>query len=237
MPKKSITPFTYYTFRYDYPDEEMVYKVMNSIKRLFPKYAIFREISDKVQKPHLQGKIGVALSLIQTRKNLRADLPNVFEGTNYSISNIDDDTAYNSYIAKEGNLVSSNIDIFTSEYIKEQVDKHNQLKIAFESKKQKRLTTKTFTQMVMEEFIKKYPIEVDYIRQPFYKPSDYEKKLYDDACNTLLDYLLQRLGDVVKIFDNQILQRHYTGIKNGILRRDARCSKEVTKMYSNIIQL
>lgn len=170
------------------------------------------------------------------RKNLRADLPNVFEGTNYSISNIDDDIAYNSYIAKEGNLVASNIDTFTPEFIQEQVDKHKQLKTAFESKKQKKESTTTFTQKVMADFILKFPIETDHIRSPFYKPNDYEKKVYDNACRTLLKFILKRLGDVVKVFDDNVLQRMYTGIKNGILQSDDRCCDEVVKMYENRIQ-
>lgn len=237
MPKKSITPFTYYTFRYDFPNEDMIDKVMNCIKRLFPKYAIFREISDEVEKPHLQGKIGVALSLIQARKNLQADMPGVFVKTNYSLKEITKPEGYDGYIAKHGNVVGCNIDTFTPEFIQEQVDKHKQLKTAFESKKQKKESTTTFTQKVMADFILKFPIETDHIRSPFYKPNDYEKKVYDNACRTLLKFILKRLGDVVKVFDDNVLQRMYTGIKNGILQADEKCCEEVVNMYENRIQL
>lgn len=236
MPKKSETPFSYYTFRYDYPNEEMLQKVVSCVKRLFPKYVLFKEVSDVVKKPHLQGKVGVALSLIHARKKLRLDLPNVFVGTNYSMTQIDDEEAYDSYIAKEGNIVVCNIEKFTEEFIEEQVEKHIGLKTAFESKKQKKLS-KSFTLEVADDFVEEFPIESDYLQMRFYKPSDYERELYEKACEKLLNFLIKRMGSVAKIHDDVIIQRLFNGVKNSIVVRNEKCCEQVVKMYKNRIEI
>lgn len=237
MPKQSTTPFTYYSFRYDYDDLVLLGKIKKYIEVNIPKYAIFDEISDDVKKKHIQGKIGVKLSLVQLKKNLNKEFPNVFVRSNYSIADIKKPDDYDSYIAKDGKVFMNNIPEFTQEYITEQVKKHKTLVTAFENKKQKSESSKTFTEKVTEDFIKENPIDCDYIRSPFYKPNDYEKKLYDIACQKLLQYILKRLGKISKVFDDNILQRMYNGIKNGIIQTDDKCSHLVMKSYENRIQL
>lgn len=236
MPKKSTTPYTLYTFRYDFKCDILVDKISKFIVRSYPLYAIFKEISDVVQKPHIQGKIGVALSLVQLRKQFKAEFPGVFEASNYSISLVEKPDEYDKYIAKEGNKLCCNDTRFTEEFIQEQVASHKTLKTAFESKKQKLEGAKTFTEKVSDDFIKLFPIDCDNIRFPFYKPTDSEKSLYDTSCEKLLKYILKRLGNISKVFDDNILQRMYNGVKNAILQADDRCSQGVLEMYKNRIQ-
>lgn len=237
MPKKSITPFTYYTFRFDYQNEEQLEKIKTYILGNVPKYAIFREISDVVGKPHIQGKVGIALSDEQLRKNIRAALPNMFIRSNYTIAAITDSDLYDSYICKDGVVFMNNV--FTSEYILEQVEIRKQNKVAFETKIQKAKSAPvTFTHSVFVDFCKLFPHDVTQIQlgKP-YNASDYEKASYLKACNVLLSYILKRLGKIAKVFDDNVLQRMYNGIKNSIIELDDTSSANNYKTYENRIVL
>lgn len=236
MPKKSSTPFTYYTFRYDYDNDQIIEKIKTYIVTNYPKYALFLEVSQEVNKKHIQGKIGVALSAIQLRKQLKKQFPDVFFKTNYSISDINEPEKYDSYICKDGKPLCNNI--FTQEYIDEQVKIHSEKVIAFKSKEQKKKVL-NFTQQVLEDFMKEFPLDVNQIRYHYYdvKPSDYIIQRYKESTENLLAYILKRLGRVVKVFDDNILQRMYTGIKNSIITSDDNSSCKLIEQYKNRIVL
>lgn len=236
MPKKSITPFTFYTFRFDYQNEEQLEKIKTYILGNIPKYAIFKEISDVVAKPHIQGKIGLSLSVEQTRKNFKKDLPNMFCKSNYTITHINTEN-WDSYICKDGVVFMNNV--FTEEYINEQVEIRKKNKLAFEAKKEKaKAAPVTFTHSVFTEFCKLFPHDVTQIQlgKP-YNPSDYEKASYLKACNVLLSFILKRLGKIAKVFDDNVLQRMYNGIKNSIIELDETSSANNYKTYENRISL
>lgn len=238
MPKTSSTPFAYYTFRFDYTDDSMCDKIKNYIIRDYPKYALFLEVSTEVQKKHIQGKIGKALSLVQIRKHLLKEFPNTFNKSNYSLGEIKKPDEYDSYICKDGKVLCNNV--FETDYINAQVDKHKKLVIAFENKKQKKESALTFTQKVFNDFVIENPLDVRDIQigyQTVWKPTESERKRYDNACENLLKYILKRLGKVVKVFDDNILQRMYTGIKNSVLMLDENCLEPVVKSYKNRINL
>ena len=235
MPKKSITPFTYYTFRFDYADDNQLEKIKKYIIRDFPKYAMFIEISTEVKKQHIQGKIGRALSLEQTRKLLIKEFPNTFTRSNYSMSLIDKPEEYDSYICKDGKVLCNNV--FEPDYIQAQVDKHKELVVAFKKKKEKTQNI-TFTQKIFNDFQIDNPLDVrDIIYRKEYNPTDEDIKCYDKACQTLLTYILKRLGKAVKCFDTNILQRMYNAIKNSILTLNPNYELNVFKDYKNLIQL
>jgi hypothetical protein len=105
------------------------------------------------------------------------------------------------------------------------------------SQNKKNLRRKTFLQKVVDEFIKEYPDETIYIQREFYKPNDYEKKLYTDACEELLNFLLLKLASNAKMFDDNILQRMYNGIKNSIILLEPNNVGYFGKKYKNVIQL
>jgi hypothetical protein len=238
MPKKSNTPFTYYTFRYDYTDDNQLEKIKNYIIRDYPKYAIFKEVSTEVGKNHIQGKIGRALSLIQIRKHLLNEFPDVFTRSNYSLSEIKNPDEYDSYICKDGKPLCNNI--FTEEYIKAQVEKHKTLVVAFEKKKQKKESATTFTLKVAQDFVIENPLDVRDIQSGYatrWKPTESELKRYDDACGNLLKFILKRLGKVAKCFDSNILQRMYTGIKNHVILLDDYCIESNFEKHKKFIQL
>lgn len=234
MPKVSQTPFTYYTFRYDYQDDNEVEKIRKYIIREIPKYAIFIEISSEVEKKHIQGKLGKALSLVQLRKHFKEEFPNMFVKSNYSIGDIKDPEKYDSYICKDGNPLCNNV--FEPEYIEEQVLLHKSKVVAFEKKKEKQVTG-TFTQKVFHDFCIEFPHDVVSIQHLAYKPSDYEKKQYDNSCKVLLKFILKRLGRAVKVFDDNILQRMYTGIKNSVIQLDDASGEKQFDLYENRIQM
>lgn len=235
MPKKSSTPFTYYTFRYDYDNDQIIEKIKTYIVTNYPKYAIFIEVSQEVQKKHIQGKIGVALSEEQLRKQFKKQFPDVFVKSNYSISSVKEPEKWDSYICKDGKPLCNNI--FTQEYIDEQVKIHSEKVIAFKSKEQKKVLN--FTQQVLEDFMKEFPLDVNQIRYHYYdvKPSDYIIQRYKESTENLLGYILKRLGKVVKVFDDNILQRMYTGIKNSIITSDDNSSCKLIEQYKNRIVL
>lgn len=234
MPKSSVTPFQYYTFRYDYTSQEEVEKIKDYIMKQIPKYAIFDEVSDVVGKSHIQGKIGKALSGVQLRKHFKAEFPGYFVKSNYSIKEIQDEEKYDSYICKGGVIVCNNV--FTDEYIAAQVEKHKQCVTELKQKKEKIINI-PFTQQVAKDFKRLYPHDVKDIQWTPYKPSDSDKKRYEDACEKLLGYILKRLGDVAKVFDDNILQRMYNGIKNVFIQEDEECSAFYIKQYKNRINL
>lgn len=219
MPKSSVTPFAYYTFRYDYTDAVLLDKIVKYIMREFPKYAIFDEISEVVGKSHAQGKIGKSLSIEQVRKHFHKEFPGVFIRTNYSITLIKDEDAYDSYICKDGKVLCNNV--FDNEYIDAQIEKHKQCKSEAKEKKIKietKLSNQTFTQSVFMGFKNEHFDYYNHIKYAVtYKPTEDETMLHDIACERLLAYLLKRLGNIVKVFDDTVLQRMYTGVKNAIL--------------------
>lgn len=234
MPKSTTTPFTYYSFRYDYTDDDIVQKIKNYVLREIPKYALFLEVSQDVKKKHIQGKLGKNISEEQLRKHFKKEFPNTFEKSNYSISVIKDPEAYDSYICKEGNVLCNNV--FTDDYIDSQKVKHDDLHAKFLVKKEK-IQTQTFTQKVFNDFCKECPQDVKDIQERFHMESDYHKDIYDKACKNLLLFLLKRLGNVVKVFDDVVLQRMYNGLKNSIIYLDAECSQKWLDSYVDRIQL
>lgn len=235
MPKASVTPFTYYTFRYDYTDEQQLDAIMNYIVAQCPKYAIFKEVSDVVGKNHVQGKIGKAMSNGQLRKNLVAEFPKLFNRSNYSCTYIDKPEEYDSYICKQGNPVINNI--FTPEYIADAVQLHKDKVAEFTKKETKRSTVLPFTHKVALDFMLELPIEASIIQSPHYKPNDYELKVYQESCDKLLMFLLKRLGKIAKCFDDNILQRMYNGIKNYIVMLDGKASTHQLSTYKGRLDL
>lgn len=235
MPKHSVTPFTYYTFRYDYTDEQQLDNIMKYIVAQCPKYAIFKEVSDVVGKNHVQGKIGKAMSNGQLRKNLLAEFPNLFNRSNYSCTVIEKPEEYDSYICKQGEAVINNI--FTPEYIADAVKLHKDKIAEFTKKETKRSTVLPFTHRVALDFMVEHSIEASIIQKPEYKPNDYELKVYQKACDDLLLFLLKRLGKIAKCFDDNILQRMYTGIKNYIVTQDAQGTCKQLSIYKGRLDL
>lgn len=239
MPKQSITPYTEYTFRYDYKDDAIVEKIKNYIIREIPKYAIFDEISEKTEKPHLQGKIGKALSLDQLRKHFHKEFPGVFCKSNYSITLIQDPSHWDSYICKDGKVLCNNI--FSQEFIDAQVHIREVNKIEHQLKKEKnvkKMASTSFTQQVFNEFKNSNPIEMNHIKCGLdYCASDTDILYYDKACEKLLGFLLKRLGNIVKVFDDVVLQRMYTGIKNAILNEGQDFNPILVSQYKKRIQL
>lgn len=236
MPKKSNTPFTYYSFRYDYQTDDEIERIKSYIIREIPKYAIFIEISTEVGKKHIQGKLGKCLSEVQLRKHLKEEFPQ-FEKSNYSIAVIKDIEKYDSYICKDGKPLCNNV--FTEEYILEQVNKHVNLVQDNIIRKDKIKASIPFTQKVFEEFVKKHSAHVAHIQtySYLYNPTDYERDSYDKSCEFLLGFLLKHLGGVVKVFDDCVLQRMYTGLKNSILQMDESSANKQLKYYSSKINL
>lgn len=235
MPKTITTPFTYYAFRFDYTSTDEMEKVKAYIIREIPKYAIFDEVSTEVGKNHIQGKLGKCISQEQLRKHLKKQFPQM-KKTNYSLTDIAEPEKYDSYICKDGKVLCNNV--FTDEYIKEQVVIREQKQAEFK-KKEKKTKTKPFTQIVFEDFIKEYKAEVETIQLFSYKfnPTDYEIKRVTLAQEALLGYILKRLGLVVKVFDDNVLQRMYNGIKNSVLLLDPNSAEQQKKYYSSRIEL
>lgn len=234
MPRKSSTPFTYYSFRFDYETEKQKNDCKDLILRECPKYAIFDEVSDEVGKHHLQGKIGKEMSDEQLRKRFKAALPNYFNKSNYSLAHIMEPENYDSYICKDGNVVINNI--FSQEYIDAQVQKRVEKKVAFENKKQKQKSSVPFTQKVAFDFVSENPSEARVIQQSqnLYKV---EEKAMVKAHEDLLKFLLKRLGKAAKVFDDNVLQRMYTGVKNYIIQLDENASNFYADRVKNSIDL
>lgn len=237
MPKKSSTPFTFYTFRFDCDDVVIIDKIKNFVIRDMPKYALFTEVSSDVGKQHIQGKIGKALSEEQLRKHFKKEFPNLFVKSNYSITTIKDPEDYDSYICKDGVVLCNNV--FTDEYIQEQVALRKKNVAAFTAKKEKTKSAVSFTELVSRDFIKEFPDHVLAIQMSYYeyKPSEYEKKSTETSCKFLLNYILKRLGKVAKVFDDNVLQRMYNGVKNAIIQLDDNAAAGFSKIFESRILL
>lgn len=239
MGRKSQTSFTYYTFRFDV-DWQVESILLNQLKSYiiseFPKYAIFREISDKTKKPHLQGKIGKALSIEQIRKNLRKQFPNVFTESNYSIADIKTE-GYDSYICKSQNVFCNNI--FTDEEIKNFNDVFEEVKQELNSKK-KRSKAKSFLQNVVDQFIEQNLDDVNTIIHYTiysYKLTEIELEQMNNSKKRLFKFLMKNLGKSAKIFDTNILQRMYNGILNSLIQSNDNASEVFSNKILENIQL
>ena len=237
MPKSSNTPFTYYTFRYDYDDEVVRDKIISYIKREFPKYAIFDEISEEVKKKHIQGKIGKAMSSEQIRKLFKKEFPNIFCKSNYSIKDIVKPDEYDSYICKDGEVLLNNV--FDDDYIAEQVKKREDNKKIYQAKVVKSKSAATFTQKLFTEFRDDYTCEFNTIYTYSYMKgiSDHEMTQLQQSKEVLLNFILKRLGNLVKVFDTTVLQRIYNGIKNAIESSDEDGALRATNYYKTQIVL
>ena len=227
MPKASTTPYTEYTFRYDYKDEIDKELTLKWITEFFEGYTIFDEIATKTKKPHLQGKVGKSMSLVQIKK-LRLK---TFEGSNYSIAKIDDKEKYNSYIAKDGNMLINNDDTFSAEFIEKSKGVHNEII----EKVGKKTSTKPFCLVVAEEFERDYKVETDMIRK--FTFTDIQELADHNAHKILLGFIIKRLGKVAKVFDTNTLQKMYNGIKNYIIQGDAEAELRQLKHFAEMLQL
>lgn len=242
MGRKSQTPFTYYTFRFDV-DWQVESILLNQLKSYiiseFPKYAIFREISDKTKKPHLQGKIGKNLSTDQIRKNLKKQFPNVFSDTNYSIAIIDNPDKYDSYICKSQNVFCNNV------FQDSEIEKYNQifeevkeeLNLKYEKSGKRQSKSKTFLENVVSEFCEEHPTDVERIHHyTIYIPSmDIEIEQFRDSKKILFRFLLKRLGKLSKVFDVNILQRMYNGILNSVIHlNEHACDHHADRIMDSI---
>lgn len=235
---KTNTPFTYYTFRYDNEDSSVFEKIKAYIIREIPKYAVFVEISTEVGKTHIQGKIGKSISHQQLRKHFKAEFPNLFDKSNYSIAPIKDPDNWDSYICKDGSVLCNNV--FTQEFIDAQVDKHKVCVDNHKKKMEKKQSAVSFTQKVFSDFVLEYPLDVRDIQNFAHfnlNLSDSEQKCYERATSSLLSYILKRLGKIVKVFDDCVLQRLYNGIKNSIIQLDEGSAERNLTWYKSKLEM
>jgi hypothetical protein len=227
----------FYTFRLDcdYNKEDILLEQLELlIKANLPKYCIFKEISSKTKKPHLQGIIGSKLkSNVSVAKIFKQVYPDRFTGTNYSIVKVKDIEQYQSYISKDGN-------IFINNYLsQESIDNYNanykDIKTNYTIK-----DSRTFTQKVHSYFVEKHESECITLRHFYhydYNMTESEKARQRQAKYKLIQFILNHLGDVVKVFDKNILQRIYNGILNKIILDDNKCQEKYVAHWANQLEL
>lgn len=210
-----------YTFRLDieWRENEANYESiflnqLNSyIKANISKYALFCEISKKTSKPHIQGIICSKNKVEMIRKRFKDIWPNKFVKPFYSIVPVKDEEKYLSYISKDGVAWLNN---FVSQ---DEIDAFNE-KYAGIDMKEKSIT---FTMKVLKDFRNECEHEYNIIRHFSYynfKLEDQDRELLYHAREDLLSFILKKLGAIAKVFDQQILQRIYNGILNGIICED-----------------
>lgn len=223
----------YISFRYDLPEnsEQPEDYYIDAIKKYivanFMKYAIAYEIASETKKPHLQGKILIKKDKDTVRKNMKKDL-GFFCRSNYSLAIIKEPEKYDSYICKDGKFIINNI--FTEEYILEQVKKHNEI-----VEKYKEVQKLTFTQRVAKDYKEENKNCLGIIRQ--YSYSEAKVLELEIAHEDLLKYILKRLGKVVKCFDERELQRIYNGVKNSIIYENDDTLERAVQFFSKRIEL
>jgi hypothetical protein len=224
---KSETPFTYYAFRFDIDwriDSPLLNQLKSYIISEFPKYSIFQEISDIEKKPHLQGKIGKALSRQQVIKNIKKAFKDTFVGSNYCIAEIKEPEKYDSYFCKSNNIFMNNIftqsqiDYFNEIYesVKHELENNHGVKI-------KQSKSKTFLQKVVYEFNQQHYECVEILHHYHvynWNLTEDEKSKTLSSKITLLKHLMKMLGSNGKVFDTNILQRMYNGIYNSIIQQN-----------------
>jgi len=227
-----------YTFRLDVEWREneekhegvFLNQLKDYIKANMPQYALFCEISKKTKKPHIQGIIASKYKVENIRKRFKDIWSYKFVKPFYSIVEVKDEQKYLSYISKEGlpwlnNLLSQ-----------EEIDEFNE-KYEGEDNIQKSIT---FTQKVLKEFRDTYKYEYDVIRHfSFfnYKMDDHDTKLLNDAKGHLLSFILKKLGNIAKVFDEVILQRIYNGVKNGIICEDNNVNERHKQYWVEILKM
>lgn len=147
------SPVKWYTFRYDYTDEELLEKVGLFIKQNCRKYVIFKEIATETGKPHVQGKLIPIKSVETFRRGLQDKFKNVFVKSNYSIVMVKKED-YDKYICKEKNVWINNV--WSQEEIENNYTEYWKVnnKIASKIKKEK---VKSWSEELTQEIDAAYP--------------------------------------------------------------------------------
>lgn len=238
MPKATITPFTFYSFRYDLDGVHNV-KILDYIKREFPKYAIFKEEGEITGKFHYQGKIGKNISLVQLKKNILKEFnlngkEKVLDRSNYSIAVIMDIDKYDSYICKDGEPVLNNV--FSEDFILEQVDKHKTILATKKEKKEEFMKKKkiNWTQEIVSDYKKEHPEEVKRLMLNAYKNNDMNALL---TKKHLLRYTLKRMGSLTKTIDKHIIERIFNGLILSLIHTNSQSLDDATEHFAEMLGL
>ena len=222
------------TFRFDYSSVEEKTTVLKYIEKTFTTYAIADEIAEKTKKLHLQGKVYIRKSIETERRDIKKQC-NFLERTNYSMAPIRKAIEeYDSYICKSGNMVLNNI--FTIDYILEQVKKHNECVTNYQEKVKKETKLKpSFTKQISIDFKKEFPQQAEFINKFSYqKGKDMDMT---ESHKELLCFILTRLGSIAKVFDKCILQRMYNGVKFALINDNKETLDNATEFFVNEIEL
>lgn len=142
----------YYTFRVDNVDSQKIDAFFTKYNAEYKKVWIFDEISDKVEKQHMQGVVVITIedederSKIERKHRMRIQQFFKKKGKESSFARVDDVERYITYIVKQGKqVICLGFDKETQQYYK---DRQQESTAQYEAKKiRQRNTEKTKTPM------------------------------------------------------------------------------------------
>lgn len=230
MPKRDNV-FKYSTFRVDvsFDDHVMLDRLEKWIKSESMSYLIMKEVSDVVQKEHLQGKIGTKLSVSRLRQKFKEVFPEIHHGM-YSIQEVDKPQQYDQYICKgeKHGLWTEWIrtDIFTDDWIDGNHNLYwnvNSELLGFINTKKKRLSAVSFTQKMTKLLQEQHTCVVDkYISLTLeYNKNDYENNELDKIRLEIFGLIMKELGSISKVFDDHVLIKLWNGITNSFIQQSS----------------
>jgi len=228
----------YLTFRFDYEGHEhKLIAILDFIKSNCSSYAIFDEIAEKTKKKHIQGKIIPVKSMERFRVKLKEAFVGVFHKSNYSIAKVEKEY-YDAYICKDGNVVINNI---WSEFeIKELQAQHIPKEEFIQQCKEKK-KLQTWSQKVAEEMelaipdvISKYIEMIQFERLSNEDFSCLEFTQFKIAKESMLEFMLDRMGTAVKTLTSNVINGLFYGIANHFLMKSHKRKEWVSKIASKL---
>ena len=228
----------YLTFRFDYETHESkLQAILDFIKANCSSYAIFDEVAEKTKKKHIQGKIIPVKSMETFRRQLQQSFVNVFIKSNYSIAKVEKEY-YDTYICKDGNIVINNI--WTEQEIKDLQAKHIPKQEFIQQCKEKK-KLQSWSQKVAEEMEKEIPDVIQkYIELLQFETLDnsdfscYEFTQFKNAKESMLEFMLDKMGTAVKTLSSSIINGLFYGITNHFLMKSHKRKEWVSKIASKL---
>lgn len=195
---------------------------------------IVKETGDR---PHVHCIIEPLKTASTFRQQFLKSFPQCKGNRCYSLEEVKDLDKLKSYLSKGESetimpVVIFNKDVDVVSYHNQYWEVNKSLKTNTASQKTK-VKTLSWTQEVKNEFQKSYPLDVIELSDPIecrWKPTEQEQKNHVASKKLLLSFVLKKLGQSVKVIDDNIVTRLYKGVLNSYIQDGS-----FTESYTNLM--
>lgn len=207
-----------YTIRIDLLEdvEERFKLFIDKYQTDFSRLLISREISKKTEKPHFQGIMDIDEMLIKKVRNdiVRNVLKGYVSKGKYSMSTVDNEEAYTTYIMKDGDIV------YNINYTDEQLDYYRNQVIEYQQiQKAKKVVPRGVKVL---EWCKKHEDEFLRVGQPdvtsrYYDPEAPEQYVLDRA--KLIRVIIRHFSEETLKFRSFLIEEYFNLVEHHYVPR------------------